>query len=89
MISFFLLMRAEAKKMEQITMISTSELKLMNIMVNNILLQLGMHLHITALLIISVSAIEPRFVPSFVIDFDLPARSRYDELFSYFKEPIL
>ena len=75
--------------MERITMTSTSDLKLNNIMVKNILLQLGMHLNITALLILSVSAIEPRFVPSFVIDFDQPASSRYDDLFSYFKEPIL
>ena len=44
---------------------------------------------IKALLILSVSAIEPRFVPSFIIDFDQPASIRYDELFNHFKDTIL
>ena len=34
-------------------------------------------------------ALEPRAVPSFVIDFDVPANIRYDGLFNYFKEPLL
>ena len=44
---------------------------------------------IKALLVVQVSAIEPRFVPSFKIDFDLPARNRYDELYIHFKDQII
>ena len=34
-------------------------------------------------------ALEPRAVPSFFIDFDVPASRRYDEVFNYFKAPLL
>lgn len=58
-------------------------------MASNILYRLSMLSLIKALLIVSVSAIEPRFVPSFVIDFDQPASTRYDELYNYFKDTII
>ena len=35
------------------------------------------------------SAIHPANVPKFKIDFDLPAKDRYDDLFFYFKDTII
>lgn len=34
-------------------------------------------------------ALEPRETPKFVIDFDLDANVRYDQVYEHFREPLL
>jgi hypothetical protein len=71
------------------TMIFISDLSLTTKhMVKNNLSRLGLIIVVIGLSSFTAVAIEPRVVPSFVIDFDQPASSRYDEIFSYFYEPL-
>ena len=43
---------------------------------------------ISSFLLSVAVAIEPMVSPQFVLDFDLPASRRYDEVFEYYKEPM-
>jgi hypothetical protein len=36
-----------------------------------------------------IAALEPREIPKFVIDFDLPPELRYDQVYHHFKDTII